>query len=229
MYKFNSISQTTNCYWENWGRLFTTNELRRFILQKGDELAAHITAHINTQTVTNQIEYYSELTRRLMPPYCRTVRLARWKLATFAITSALKHFKSRFGLRNRFTNGCNPPMSAMARRICGFLVISRKIFREPSCVASVDFVKCKTLHQWILICRKWWSQTKWQKIPEICTLHTVSNLHATSPVQNSLNPCMLPMNIPNQTGRNFEEIKSISTKCITAPTSRRIISSWHVT
>ena len=67
----------------------------------------------------------------LMPPCCRTVRRARLNLATLAMVSAAKHFRSLSGSRRIFTMVCRPPRSAMARRIWVFLEISFKIFSDP--------------------------------------------------------------------------------------------------
>ena len=66
-----------------------------------------------------------------MPPCCRTVRLARRNLATLAIVSAARHFRSLFWSRRILTIVCRPPRSAIARRIWVFREISFRIFREP--------------------------------------------------------------------------------------------------
>ena len=58
------------------------------------------------------------LTSFLMPPYCLTALLALRNLATLAMVSAAKAFRSLTVESKILTMLCRPPMSTMARRIC---------------------------------------------------------------------------------------------------------------
>lgn len=53
------------------------------------------------------------LTSFLIPAYCLTILLALWNLATLAMVSAAKAFRSLTGESRIFTMLCRPPMSTM--------------------------------------------------------------------------------------------------------------------
>lgn len=67
----------------------------------------------------------------LIPPYCLTVLLALWNLATLAMFSAAKALRSLTDESRIFTMLCRPPMSTMTRRICTLWLIFLRIFRDP--------------------------------------------------------------------------------------------------
>ena len=86
------------------------------------------------------------LTSRLMPPCSRTTFRARLNFATWAkgdhgsnavdleispIVTAARHFKSLSGSSSSLTIVCNPPRSAIFRRMYGLVEISLRMCKEP--------------------------------------------------------------------------------------------------
>lgn len=80
------------------------------------------------------------LTRRWIPAWSLTVCLALLNLAILAIVSAAKHLRSLLGESKMFTKVSMPPRSAKHRRICGFLLISFRIFKEPTYVQMSSLI-----------------------------------------------------------------------------------------